>query len=53
MLKTVKETQKLLKCSRSTINKLMDQKKLEKVKILGATRITTSSITALIRSSCR
>ncbi|WP_156843139.1 helix-turn-helix domain-containing protein [Novosphingobium aquimarinum] len=51
MLKTVKEAQKLLKCSRSTINKLMNQKKLKRVNILGATRITAASIKALIRSS--
>jgi excisionase family DNA binding protein len=51
MLKTVKETQKLLNCSRSTVYKLINEGKLTRVKVLGATRITADSIAALIKSS--
>uniref|UniRef100_UPI0012EB3A65 helix-turn-helix domain-containing protein n=1 Tax=Novosphingobium aquimarinum TaxID=2682494 RepID=UPI0012EB3A65 len=52
MLKTIEETCRILRCSRTTVYKLINQGKLVRVKVLpGVARITHDSIKALLAAS--
>ncbi|WP_098106352.1 helix-turn-helix domain-containing protein [Novosphingobium sp. PC22D] len=52
MLKTIPETCRILKCGRTSVHKLINEGKLDRVKPLpGKSLITQESIEALIEQS--
>jgi hypothetical protein len=54
MLKTIPETCRILKCGRTSVHKLINEGKLERVKPLpGKSLITLDSIDALIAQSVK